>query len=78
MNPRNYQDSLLTRIASGLTGHAAQLQQLDLARLGRGAESACQFQALLVNLKYQIARKTALRAGVSLVTGRLELQARAA
>jgi hypothetical protein len=79
MNPRNSQNSLLTRISSGITAHAAHLQRLDLAHLGRGPEAAAsQFQAVLANLKHQIARKAALRASVSLASGRLELQAQAA
>jgi hypothetical protein len=78
MNPRNYQDNLLNRISNGITGHAVQLQQLDLARLSRGIDSASQFQTVLANLKHQIARKVELRAGVALVTGSLELQTRAA
>jgi hypothetical protein len=62
MNIRNHQDSLLARISSGITANAAQLQRLDLARLGRGAEAACKFQDVLADLKERIERRAALRA----------------
>ena len=78
MNPRNYQDRLLTGISSGITTHAAHLQPLDLARLGRGTVVAYRFEAMLATMKRQIARKAALRAGASPAIDHLELQARAA
>ncbi|MGO9255352.1 MAG: hypothetical protein ACLQU1_03485 [Bryobacteraceae bacterium] len=78
MNTRNYQSSLLARISSGISAHAAHLQRLDLARLGRGVAAACQFQDMLADLKQQIARKAALRAQGSFAIENLELQSLAA
>ncbi len=50
----------------------------DLARLGRRAETACQFQDMLADLKHQIARKAALHAQASFVIDGLALQSLAA
>ena len=78
MNARNFQGSLLDRISDGITARAAHLQRLDLARLGRQNEAACQFQGMIADLKSQLARKAALRIPTSFVADRLELQAAAA
>jgi hypothetical protein len=68
MRTRNYQDNLLARISSGLCANAADLQRLDLVRLGRGAEAACQLQDMLADLKGRIARRAALRTSFALDT----------
>jgi hypothetical protein len=77
MNTRNHQNRLLAQISSGISAHAANLQRLDLARLSRRAEAACQFQAMLAEIKGQITRKSAQRAG-SFANCNLELQSAAA
>ena len=78
MNARNFQGSLLNRISEGITARAAHLQRLDLARLGRRNEAACQFQGIIADLKNQLACKAARRVATSSVAGGFELQAAAA
>jgi hypothetical protein len=78
MNIRNYRNNLLARISGSISANAANLQRLDLARIGRRAEAACQVQDMLADLKYRIAEKAALRAQVAFAADSLELESLAA
>ncbi len=78
MNLRNNQNRLLARISNGISANAANLQRLDLARIGRRAEAACQFQEILTGLKEQLARKAAVNAEATFAAAAPELQPMAA
>jgi hypothetical protein len=54
-------DRPLSRISNGIRENAAQVQRLDLERLGRRAWVECLFQETLAHLKEQIAWKAAAR-----------------
>jgi hypothetical protein len=78
MNLRNNQNRLLAKIGNGISANAASLQRLDLARIGRRAEAACQFEQILAGLKQQIALKAAAHAQTSFAAAGPELQTLAA
>jgi hypothetical protein len=52
---------MLSSISSSICENATRLHRLDLDRLGRRAETACQFQDRLTDLKDRIARMAAVR-----------------
>ena len=78
MNLRNNQNRLLAKIGNGISANAASLQRLDLARIGRRAEAACQFEEILAGLKQQLAVKAARHAEVSFAAAAPALQPMAA
>ena len=78
MNIRNNQNRLLAKISNGISANAANLQRLDLARIGRRADAACQFQEILTGLKERLAQKAAANAQAAFATARPELQPLAA
>jgi hypothetical protein len=55
-------DCLLSSISNSICENVTRLHRLDLERLGRRADTACQFQARLTDLKERIARMAAARA----------------
>ncbi len=69
MSIRHFHDCVLARISSGMSADATKLHRLDLERLGRGAEAACQFQDMLADLKGRIARRAAMRTRSPFATG---------
>jgi hypothetical protein len=77
MGIRHGYDCLLSRISSGVCENASKLNRLDLERLGRGAEAACQFQDRLADLKDRIAWKAAVRTGSARADGSIELSCKA-
>src|ERR1035437_8525998 len=77
MGIRHGYDCLLSRISSGICENATELHRLDLERLGRRAEAACQFQDVLTDLKDLIAWKAAVRTGSACADGSVELSYKA-
>lgn len=75
---RQAQDGLLARISSGICDGASELHRLELERLGRKAEAACQLQEMLAGLQDLIARRTARRAGTAVTFPTVEIPYQAA
>ena len=72
MGIRHGYDCLLSRISSGICENATTLHRLDLERLGRRAETSCQFQDMLTDLKNWIARRAAVRTRSAYADGSVE------
>jgi hypothetical protein len=62
LTTRQGDDRMLSSISDSICANAIRLHRRDLERLGRRAETACQFQARLTDLKERIARMAAVRA----------------
>jgi hypothetical protein len=54
--------SSISNLSNSICENATRLNRLDLERLGRRAQTACQFQHRLFDLKARIARMAAARA----------------
>ena len=76
MGIKRYHDRVLGQISNSLQTSTIDLHRVELERLGRLSMAACQFRHMLADLKWQIARKADLRAGILLPE--LEMPSRAA
>ena len=78
MGIKRYHDGLLGRIANGMSAGATTSHRLELERIARRAEAACQFRDMLAELKSRLAVRGVLRNGCTFALAAAERQSLAA
>jgi len=78
MGIKRYHDRLLRHISDDLRETACDRHRHELERLGHRAEAAGRLGKMLADLKYRIARKTAVRGRYRMAIPRIEAPSQAA
>lgn len=78
MGIKRYHDRLLSQISNDLSATASRFHRVDLERIGRKAEAAGRFQAMLADLKRRLERRAVVRTQPRIAMARFEAPSQAA